>query len=207
MVIGDENIGLAGASVGAGAMSHQFDCPFSCTSSHFASPVTVFAEALDLHETGTRGVSQVRRAGELIHEADVDVWDFRRNGIKLVQQAPYALQPGDEFRTFCYKQNADNTTLFGKGTENEMCQAVIWFYPAIMRSHGFCGYNFPGPQCSAVYTASQAPADFGRFFGSVRGECPALLVDSTSGAGFQALYWSSFPLLLTSLATGFFGNF
>jgi hypothetical protein len=172
----------------------------------FCVPVTVFAEALHLHETGTRGVSQVRRAGELIHEANVDVWDFRRNGIKLVQQAPYELQPGDEFRTFCYTQNADNSTLFGMSTKNEMCQAVLWFYPAIMRSHGFCGYNFPDPQCSAVYTKSQAPADFGRFFGSVREECQAPLLDSRgSSGGLQVLSWSSFALLLTSLVTGFFG--
>jgi hypothetical protein len=202
MVIGDGSIGLAGASVGAGAMSHQFDCPSSCTASHFASPVTVFAEALHLHETGTRGVSQVRRAGKLFHEADVDVWDFRRNGIKLVQQATYELQPGDEFRTFCYTQNADNSTVFGKSTKNEMCQAILWFYPAIMRSHGFCGYNFPDPQCSAVYMESQAPADFGRYFGSVREECPAPRVSS---GGLQVVSWSSFALLLTSLVTGFFG--
>jgi hypothetical protein len=203
MVIGDGSIGLAGESVGAGAMSHQFDCPSSCTASHFASPVTVFAEALHLHETGTRGVSQVRRAGELFHEADVDVWDFRRNGIKLVQQAPYELQPGDEFRTFCYTENADNNTLFGLGTENEMCQAVLWYYPAISRSHGFCGYNFPDPQCNAIYTPLEAAADFGRFFGSVREECPALLDPSTSG-GLQ-VSWGSFAVLL-SLATGFFGS-
>jgi hypothetical protein len=205
MVVGDGSLGLNGASVGAGAMSHQFDCPSACTASHFASPVTVFAEALHQHETGTRAVSQVRRAGELFHEAAVDVWDFRRNGIKLVQQAPYELRPGDEFRTFCYTQNADNTTTFGLGSENEMCQAVLWFYPAISRSHGYCGYNFPDPQCSAVYTVSQAPADFGRFFGSAREECPALpvLVDPPLSGGLKVSSWTSFAMLMT-LATGFF---
>jgi hypothetical protein len=47
------SIGLAGDSVGPGAISHQFDCT-SCTASHFASPVTVFAEVMHLRETGSR---------------------------------------------------------------------------------------------------------------------------------------------------------
>jgi hypothetical protein len=112
LVVGDGAISLIGQSVGSNETAHEFTCPASCTASHFSAPITIFAEALHQHETGARAENFVMRQGEIINHAAVDVWDFRRNGIKIVQQAPYELMPGDVFKTTCYYKNKDNATVF-----------------------------------------------------------------------------------------------
>jgi hypothetical protein len=62
---------------------------------------------------------------------------FRRNGT-LVQQALTSLVPGDEAAHFTHA-NADNSTFVWHEHEKK----CPWFYPAIMRSHGFfCGTTF-----------------------------------------------------------------
>jgi hypothetical protein len=198
MVVGDGAISLAGQSVGSIETAHEFTCPTSCTASHFSAPVTIFAEALHEHETGARAENFVIRQGEIINHAAVDVWDFRRNGIKIVQQAPYELMPGDVFKTVCYYKNRDNATVFGMGSEDEMCQAMLWYYPAISQSHGFCAPNFPDPQCSADYNPYNPGVDFGRFFGTPKeGGCPEVPVDDSS---VSVKHWVS---IILALVTGF----
>jgi hypothetical protein len=207
MVVGDGSLGLTGASVGAGAMSHKFDCPSACTASHFASPMTVFAETLHQHETGSRPVYQVRRAVELYHEAAVDVWNFRRSGIKLVQQAPYSTSSNPVMSSANFVTRKIPTIRPSLAWARKMKGVKLAFgsIQPLRVPMAIAGttLRIHSAVLSTLYTVSYAPADIGRFFGSVHLESPALLDDPPpSGAGLVS--WSSFTVVF--LADGFYGH-
>jgi len=173
MVVGNPFLGNIGQPVGVGLMAWKYNCLSTCSASFFDRPVTISAKILHMDEVGACRVNQVIRNNEVVHEASVNVWDFRRNGIQYIQQQPYEVFPGDSFVTTYYTNAALNTIVFGWGTHDEMCQAAIWYYPAILVSHGLCGLPAPvfDPNCSSTYESNTADEKFDRLFGSKPAQC------------------------------------
>merc|ERR1712194_530928 len=68
------------------------------------------------------------RDGNVVNKAAIDYWDFDQNGIAQVQQEPHILKKGDIVKTICYYET-DNVTMYGMGSQDEMCQSSAYYYP------------------------------------------------------------------------------
>ena len=212
MMVGDAIVALRGQSVGAGPSGHTLTCPGSCSQTIFDGPVTIFAEGLHLHETGVRLVNQVFRNGELVNRAAVDYFDFRQNGINPTRQQPYQVLPGDSFQTTCYYDNVDNSTTFGFGTREEMCQSLLMYYPANHQMKGYCSPDGKAGNCSATYEQFDTDDSFDRTFGVPLPTCPEDADSSTTStsashavamvasSGWAAALASSLLVLATMVA-------
>jgi len=175
--IGDPLVGIRGMKIGEGFSRHTFDCPSTCSNHMFSGApdgkVTVIQEILHMHSLGKKVVNQIVRNGNVIHEAKTDFWDFSQSGLKTVQQKPYTLQKGDEFRTTCFYK-ANDSDVFGYGSQEEMCMAFLLYFP---RQNKFlastCGTNeelkYYIPQCFANHTSKSLDTidQLGRTFGSL----------------------------------------
>lgn len=179
---GDAIVGLGGQPVGAGPTKHSFSCPGTCSAAIFGDEpsVTVFIEALHEHETGVRVVSEVKRDGQVVHSASVENFDFPINGLQPVQQDSYTIYPGDSFHTTCYYDNVDNSTVFGLGSQEEMCHTLIYYYPAHQQNQAYCGPGYPDPRCAADYEVLPTDDTFDRAFGVAPVSCPDKTTDPSS---------------------------
>jgi hypothetical protein len=190
---GDAIVGLRGQSVGARPTKHTFSCPGTCSAAVFGDEpsITVFIEALHEHESGVRVVSEIRRDGELVHRTSVENFDFESNGRMPVQQDSYTVLPGDSFHTTCYYDNVDNTTLFGFGSQEEMCQSIFFYYPRTKQlGQAFCGPGFPDPRCAAAYEVTPNDGMFDREFGVARDTYPETISPSSAGAGVRVAWFA-----------------
>jgi len=179
ILLGDPLVSMAGKLVGSGWTEHSFTCPSSCSdyillTAPDSGQVTVFQESFYMHGTGRRMVNQIVRNDTVIHESSVDYWDFTQSGIVRVRQEPYILRRGDEIRTTCYYQSNSTATAttFGFGTQNELCMAMLMYYPAqekVFRS--ICEPdNILVSVCTEKYDQRtlQGEEDVGRIFGQDR---------------------------------------
>jgi hypothetical protein len=191
MSLGDPSIGLFGQPVGDGLSKHELLCPSSC-SEFVNQEVTVLREYLHLHETGKRIVNEQIRNGEVIRKAQVEHWDFHQNGNVAVQQEPYAVKPGDSFKTACYYDDNRGAT-FGIASAEEMCMSFHYYYPRVTIDAGefsipwTCGYDLGFPDCEASYTSASLTDEdeLNRDFGVTSDECRGIDEtdnSSTSGA-------------------------
>ncbi len=100
--------------------------------------ITVFKEVFHMHKTGARMTSiQFNSSGEPVRAAEINYFDFRQSaGFSTRSQVPFQIQPGDSFATTCYFEEPG--VLFGSGSNQEMCQIFLWYYP---KSNGLsCSY-------------------------------------------------------------------
>jgi len=117
--VGDPAMFLDGTEIGAGLSEWKFECDGSCSAYALGGDsVTVIGEALHMHMTGTRMVSEVLRDGEVAHTSVVDVFDFAQQGSYRVQTSGYEIKPGDSLRTTCYYRDGKK---FGYASSEEMC--------------------------------------------------------------------------------------
>ncbi len=164
-------MGLIGKTIGEGLTKYKFDCPGSCTKQHLPHDITVFFEALHAHETGIKMVNAQRRDGVEIRRGLIDYYDFVHNGAYLVKQDPFDVRPGDEFQTTCYYREAGKRT-FGLGSADEMCMTFLFYYPAVEKFHGMCGYGvsdfLSDPSCDSpdyINVTLNSEDDIERTFG------------------------------------------
>eukprot|EP00546_Thalassionema_frauenfeldii_P011335 CAMPEP_0178917658 /NCGR_PEP_ID=MMETSP0786-20121207/13369_1 /TAXON_ID=186022 /ORGANISM="Thalassionema frauenfeldii, Strain CCMP 1798" /LENGTH=601 /DNA_ID=CAMNT_0020591233 /DNA_START=44 /DNA_END=1849 /DNA_ORIENTATION=+ len=206
--------GIDGTVIPEGTSRHENACPEECFSWHFPKPVTVFAEGFHMHYNGVRITGQLKRDGtEIVNDASVEVWDYDQNGVRLVQQEPYEILPGRDSYTYaCYFDTDDNTTLFGQDTTQEMCVAILWYYPATNDPFlpQYCGPNFVFPKCRTNYTPIMVDKNAERVFGTHDGICPSKpegnepitgnpTMPDTSSASLKRLS-GIFEMLLVALA-------
>jgi hypothetical protein len=92
----------------------------------------------------------------------------------LVPEKPFQAKPGDSFDVVCYYNNegtllGDNRT-FGLGSTEEMCIAVLWYYPRLPDFAGICGAEMdelaPGCGGNYTYTKLEDVSEIGRTFGT-----------------------------------------
>jgi len=126
-----------------GGMRHSFYCPPSCFSKSrigtFGSNVTVFREVLHMHKTGQRMTNvQLDSNGTIIRASEANYFDFSRGaGYASRVDMPYHIIEGDSFVTSCYF--ATRNVLWGSGSDQEMCQSFLWYWPKESYSLT-CGY-------------------------------------------------------------------
>lgn len=179
---------LYGEPVGDGLTVHEFDCPSSCSSSALDEPVTVLREYLHMHKEGARIVNEQLRDGDVVRFGSIDFWEFEQNGNAAVQQDPFVVQPGDSFRTSCYF-NANEDTVFGLSSQEEMCMAFLYYYPRVTvpvpmsdfveSAEGtidfpwMCGYEIGASVCETTYKSDSLSdeQELERAFGSKADQC------------------------------------
>ena len=109
-----------------------------------------------------------------------------RQGSFQTPQEFYQVLPGDSFRTTCYYKDG---TKFGLGSEDEMCIAFIWYYPAreLFGMPWICPHGIPdyGSGCSTEleFGDLESVDDLGRSFGVSSGECVATPTADSSTSG------------------------
>lgn len=91
--------------------------------------ITVFKEVFHMHKTGGRMTSiQFNSTGEPIRAAEINYFDFTQGaGYSSSTDIPFKISPGDSFVTTCYFDKRG--ILFGSGSNEEMCQTFLWYYP------------------------------------------------------------------------------
>ena len=157
--MGDGQVALNSEKIGVGKTKHEFTCPSTCTSSSFdVDEVTVISEAHHMHATGKRSVTELFRGDKIVNTASVDYWDFDQNGAAVVRQKPYKLKKGDNYHTTCYFESYKNDTKFGEASSEEMCMALIYYYPK-QSSFINCGPHTNQTSCNASYSSSTLASD------------------------------------------------
>jgi len=187
LMLGDPFLALMDNSVGDGLASHKFDCPASCSSVALNQSVTVVREYLHMHKTGASMNNYHIRDGQVIRAGQVQFYDFAQQGAYAVPQEPFQILPGDSFQTTC-QYKAEDETVFGLSSSQEMCIAFLMYHPRqTMSLGGFdfpftCGYDIPIPGCVSDWeqTNLEAVSDLNRTFGSVGEVCNG--ETTTSGA-------------------------
>ena len=109
-----------------------------------------------------------------------------RQGSFHTPQEFYQVLPGDSFRTTCYYKDGSK---FGPGSEDEMCIAFIWYYPAreLFGMPWICPHGVPdfGSGCSTELEFGDLDSvdDLGRSFGVSSGKCVATTTADGSTSG------------------------
>jgi hypothetical protein len=176
--LADPYVFLIGQDIDSGLTKYEFTCPGACSSAFMwnGQGVTVLAEYLHMHQTGTRMTNEVIRNSQVVHESMVDVFEFDQQGSFKVQQDSYQIMPGDSFKTSCYYRNGYK---FGLSSEEEMCIAYVLYYPA-REIGGFnwaCPYAggtnmIPSCEQEVTYAGTlKSENDLGRTFGISGSEC------------------------------------
>lgn len=201
LLIGDPFIQLYGQP--AGAASHLFHCPSSCSTASLDKNITVLREYLHMHRAGDAMTNQQIRDGQVIREGRVDFFDFNHQGAYAIQQEPFDIQPGDSFKTTCQYSSPD--VVFGVSSQEEMCMVFIQYYPRTTRSlfgvevPFICGYNSSVLNCSSDYqqTALESSSDIDRVFGT-----PPLDSSCNVGSGeTSGAPWLAYSGVVASFAT------
>jgi hypothetical protein len=184
--LGDPYVGLEGQTVGVGWNKHDFTCSGSCaTMALGGEPVTVIREFLHMHQTGARASNTQIRDGRVVRSSAIDYFSFAQQGNQAVQQDPFQILPGDEFKTSCYyKSNAG--TAFGISSDEEMCIAFLFYYPR-KRVSGFLpwlcavGYDRFVPACDSQWSSLSlsTTAELERTFGTTSEESRCLSTTSS----------------------------
>ena len=167
MQIGDPFVALRGEKIGSGYSLHSMECPTKCSENKFVDDeITIVKEVLHMHSHGKRIVNHVIRNDKVIHESYIDYWDFRYKSAVAATNAPFQMRKGDSFLTKCY-YNDNSDTHFGIGTQDEMCQVFIYYYPK--QPLAYCGVNYIDETCRGNYMGQQSlhsEKQLGRHFGN-----------------------------------------
>jgi hypothetical protein len=136
--LGDPIVGLMGVSpqIAKGDSRQAFYC--ANLTSYFDVPaVTVFYRGFHMHHIGERMVTRQFRpttgggAPALVRLDSVEFWDFSMQGVYNPTGigAGYQVLKGDSFQVDCFYYNSDGSTVWGLGSNNEMCIDFIYYYP------------------------------------------------------------------------------
>jgi dopamine beta-monooxygenase len=165
---GDPLLQLEDETLGNGPVRFDFECPGRCSQNNIPEAgITIVQEGHHMHEKGKRMTSEVIRDGKVIHRAVTDYWDFEQSGLNLVRQEPYTVKRGDSFSVTCYYDSNENT-VFGLGSQDEMCMNFIWYYPKIP-NFAVCGPGVPWYlSCNGSFEQKSLSEDteYNRIFGT-----------------------------------------
>lgn len=100
-----------------------------------------------MHGTGARMVTQHFRDGKQIGGSEIEHYDFDYQDLTYRNEVA---QPGDAFTTTCFydqrkAKTAGRKTVFGLGSDDEMCIDFIGFWP-----RDALPVRFPRPPPSAI---------------------------------------------------------
>lgn len=161
----DNDVGTITNKSAATAMQHSFYCPPACFSRERMSQqrpnffsegedgainenVVVFKEVMHMHSTGSRMTNiHLDALGNMKRISEINYFNFKQGAGYHVRQEPYTIDTGDSFVSTCYFENdIEQKVVFGSGSNEEMCQTFLWYYPAANTALDqeneplFCGY-------------------------------------------------------------------
>ena len=156
---------------GARGMRHSLYCPSSCfskrrldgntvnTTSNSSSNVTVFREVLHMHKSGQRMTNiHLNSAGNIQRVSEANRFDFSCGaGYASRVDLPYLINEGDSFVTTCYFTTQD--VVWGSGSDEEMCQTFIWYYPIEDYTTLTCGYYDASASAATITQQQQNGSD------------------------------------------------
>ena len=160
MLLGDPALELRGyptvAGNGVGGMRHSFYCPPACFAQDRMGSqpsINVFREVLHMHKSGERMVN-VQWDGETAEPkrtTEISRFDFSQGAGYASREGAFAISPGDSFSTICYFR--DRGVVFGSGSNQEMCQVFLWYYPKTKATNRLsCNYVDEGSRVAANKT-------------------------------------------------------
>ncbi|KAK3099429.1 hypothetical protein FSP39_004175 [Pinctada imbricata] len=117
-------------------------CSGDCTTAMFSDKISVFGAMNHMHLLGREQRVMLYRGGKYLHHiTDEGHYSFNRPSQTNFPE-PVQVLPGDELRTSCVFDSSRrrSTTLFGEGTDSEMCFTFIKYFPK---------ENIPAPMCLA----------------------------------------------------------
>ncbi|KAK7114201.1 hypothetical protein V1264_000300 [Littorina saxatilis] len=194
---------------------HQGTCTSRCTKKIFKGPVHVVSSLNHMHYLGIRQNLTLTRPGM----APLTITDdnpYSYDSPKIYEfNNPLILKPGDELQTYCTYQSLSRakTTVYGAGSYDEMCFAIVTYFPAenittnncvqwkdtdfcdVMENDCFDGslFNASHPNTSAMI---EKILDHCNPYGGCRAECPAAIQDMLRERPCLGSYWE---LLATNL--------
>jgi len=176
IVLGDLYMALNGQELPKGLSRFEMSCPdaFDACDAKDKEPITVFFSQLHMHKTGVKMTSQRRRPdGKLETAVKGEFFNFGFQDSNLVT---YTISPGEEFITTCFYDNKGSTVKWGLGSNDEMCQNFVGYYPKKKCLGPACGLNGAGGKLlNANATQLQSDRDLNRTFGAApKNTCPAL---------------------------------
>lgn len=147
-------------SAAAMALQHSFYCPPACFSRERMNQqhptfsredggaknenVVVFKEVMHMHSTGSRMTNiQFDASGNSKRASEINYFDFLQGAGFHVRQKPYIVDTGDSFVSTCYFDNeTKRKVVFGSGSNDEMCQTFLWYYPSALDDDKALDCNF-----------------------------------------------------------------
>ena len=179
LLLGDPYVKLNGMKVGMGTSRHTFECAPVCSATTLVDePVTVIWESLHMHRIGVSAYNFHFRNGQLIRTGRAEYHEFDQQSTQMVVQEPFQILPGDSFQTTCFFRNQDDKNLeFGPSSSDEMCIALLYYYPRKQMSSGsfswYCGYGFEQRDCNSTWTTEVLADSSGlnRTFGQPSTKC------------------------------------
>jgi len=164
LVFGDLYMMLGGLPLPDGISRYEISCPdaFSrCSEEERKTTLQVITSQLHMHKTGVRMTVQQRRAGGLDTKLEGQFYNFAFQDTNPIN---YTIGAGEEWITTCYYNNQGKRTKWGLGSNDEMCQNFVSYYPKMSCLGTSCGLLAGGKLVSNISLPSEAA--LGRTFGS-----------------------------------------
>jgi len=143
LTLGDPTLAALPIPPGQNAWDLQSECLSDCTQRKFPPNITIFGGYNHAHTLAISMFTSLYRAsGQFLGYASrAEFYDFNFQHFEF-EDVPFVLYPGDRLVTHCvYDSTTKNTpTTFGIATTNEMCTAMLFYYPQI-EEMSFCGFT------------------------------------------------------------------
>jgi hypothetical protein len=114
-------------------VSFAFVTPSTCTQSLWTEPINILGVVHHLHTYGTYQEINIVRDGVNLGNLRPELkYDFMHQGMGEPVPALRQLLPGDQITQTCFwnTTNAQSDVEFGENTQQEMCFAAMYYYPA-----------------------------------------------------------------------------
>eukprot|EP01088_Endostelium_zonatum_P011575 TRINITY_DN25723_c0_g1_i1.p1 TRINITY_DN25723_c0_g1~~TRINITY_DN25723_c0_g1_i1.p1 ORF type:complete len:550 (+),score=106.64 TRINITY_DN25723_c0_g1_i1:65-1714(+) len=140
---GDMLLSQPPVPAGNPAYAIEMTCPSACTSK-FDWDIQVFAEALHMHNIGSKIWSTLWRpdsSGNVSFVQQNAGAEFYQFDFQQGAEVNYTLKRGDTFNLHCVydSSNQKSATDFGESSSQEMCMDFLFYYPKLPRIAG-CVY-------------------------------------------------------------------
>lgn len=186
IVLGDLYMALDGQRLPDGFSQYDMSCSdlFEKCEEAEKGPITVFFSQLHMHKAGLRMNVQRRRPdGELETVIQGEFFNF---GFQDANYVSYTMNPGEEWIVSCFYEN-NRKVKWGLGSNDEMCQNFVGYYPRKSCLGPACGLGSAGGKL-LQQKELRSIVDLNRTFGRrTSPKCAALPPTKPAGSSGQAL--------------------
>ncbi|XP_046555577.1 LOW QUALITY PROTEIN: MOXD1 homolog 1-like, partial [Haliotis rubra] len=118
----------------------QSTCPSECTKRRFSRPIYITNSLNHMHYMGISESVEHLREGKRLQYLTNEAYYTYDNPVINTFDPPLEVRPGDVFKTTCVYRTVSRrvTTVWGEGTNDEMCYSLLMFYPKSAVSNIYC---------------------------------------------------------------------